>query len=130
MMKTREILKIQNLNNDIVSSNMLDDFKTQFSRREGIQLVDEEHMSPEGEKGFLSSAVSFLINIAINTISGLIVEYLKNVYARHKKPEAYEWNVAIERDNGLEKVTYQVIVCQTDGVITVRKIGTRTLSEE
>ncbi len=129
-METKEVLRIQNLNEDIISSGMLDDFKTQFSRYEGVQFIEEEHITRDNEKGIVFSAVSFLLNVAAGVASGLIIEFLKNVYTRHKKPEEYEWEVAIELDSGSEKVIYKVIIYKENGMVAVQKVGAENPTTE
>ncbi len=129
-MENQKILKIQSLNQDIVSSNMFDDFKGQFARYDGVQLLNEEHTASAEEKGIISFGASFLLNVAINVVSGLIIGFLKSVYAKHKKTDGYEWEVAVELGDGLETTVYKVTIYEENGMIMVRKSGTENKPRE
>lgn len=122
-------LTIKNLIQDSVSSAMLDNLKDQLSNRDGFQLIAEENPPRDGEKGVFIVLISFAITILENITATLLVDYLKNVFNKNRKPDHYRWELVIETDNSSEVVEYRIVVFKKDGAILVQQITPEALPE-
>lgn len=122
-------LTIKNLIQDSVSSAMLDNLKDQLSNRDGFQLIAEENPPRDGEKGVFTVLISFAITILENITATLLVDYLKNVFHKNRKPDHYRWELVIETDNSSEVAEYRIVVFKKDGAILVQQITPEALPE-
>ncbi len=127
MLERENILEIENLEVDTFSSIMLNDFKEQLDKYDGIQFIAENKAQREGEKCTLTLAVNFALSVAAGVVSGLLIELCKSVYSRHAHPKGYRWKFKIKMDKGYSKA----IVYKDLGVVVVdiQKIESEKLPE-
>lgn len=127
MVGNKDIIKIQNLVVDSYASVMLDDLKKQLNSCTDIELIQEDKAIHDGEKCDLTLALNFAISVASSVISGIILDYLKSIFARNKHPKDYQWELLIYLD-GCSKVTIQ----QEQGVVLVdfEKVTSEQLTED